>query len=70
VLDNSSPDHGSGTGKKPSSDPLDWGKVDANPAEARVKEEVEDGYENNQRKRVKVVNDIVWNAIGHHSGGL
>jgi hypothetical protein len=70
VLNNSSPDHGSGTGKEPRSDPLDRGEVYAYPAEARVEEEVEDRYENNQRKRVKIVDDIVGNAIGHHSGGL
>jgi hypothetical protein len=70
VLDNSSPDHGSGTGKKASSDPLDWGEVYAYPAETRVEEKVEDRYENYQRKWVKIVDDIVWNAIGHHSGGL
>ena len=70
VLNYSSPDHGRGTGKESSSDLLDWGEVYAYPAEARVEEEVEDRYENYQRERVKIVDDIVRNAIGHHSGGL
>ena len=70
VLNYSSPDHGSGTGKESSSDLLDWGEVYAYPAEARVEEEVENRYENYQRKRVKIVYDVVWNAIGHHSCGL
>ena len=70
VLNNSSPDHSSGTGEEASRYPLDRGEVYAYPAEARVEEEVENRYENYQRKRVKIVDDIIWNAIGHHSGGL
>jgi hypothetical protein len=70
VLDNSSPDHGSGTGEEAGSDPLDRGEVYAYPAKARVEEHVEDRDENYQCKRVKIVDDIIWNAIGHHSGGL
>lgn len=70
VLNNSSPNHRSGTGKEASSDPLDRSELYADPAEARVKEEVEDRYENYQRKWVKIVDYIVWNAIGHHGGGL
>ena len=46
VLNNSSPDHGSGTGEEASSDPLDRSEVYADPTEARVKEEIEDRYEN------------------------
>lgn len=70
VLNNSGPDHGSGTSKEAGGDPLDWGELYAHPAETRVEEEVEDRDENYQRKRVKIVDDVVGNAIGHHSGGL
>ncbi len=70
MLNNSSPDHGKGTDNEACSDLLDWCGVYAYPTEARVEEEVENRYENYQRKGVEIVDDIVWNAIGHHSGGL
>ena len=70
MLHDSSPDHGSRTGEEASGDPLNRGKVDAPVAEARIDEELKDRNADYQSERVEIVDDIIWDTMGHHRGSL
>jgi hypothetical protein len=70
MLDNGSPNHGSGTGDETSGDPLYRSKVDAYFPEAWVYKEITYRNEDYQRKRVEIVDNVVRNAVSHHSSGL
>ena len=70
MLDNGSPNHGSRTGEETGSDPLNGSKVYAYFSEAWVYEEITDRDEDYQRKWVEIVDNIVRNAIRHHSSCL
>ena len=70
VLHDSSPDHGSRTGEEASGYPLDRGKVDAYLAKAWIDEQIADRNDDDQGERVEIVDDIIWDTIGHHRGSL
>jgi hypothetical protein len=70
VLDNGSPNHGSGTGDETSGDLLYGSKVYAYFPKAWVYEEITYRDEDYQRKGVEIVDNIIRNAVSHHSSGL
>jgi hypothetical protein len=70
VLDNGRPNHGSGTGDETSGDPLYRSKIDAHFPEAWVYKEITYRYEDYQRKGIEIVDNVVRNAVSHHSSGL
>jgi len=70
VLYDSSPNHCNRTSKETGGDPLDRGEVDAYLAKAWIDEQIADRNEDNQGERVEIVDDIIWDTIGHHRGSL
>ena len=70
VLYDSSPNHCKRTSKETSGDPLDRGEVDAYPAKAWIDELITDRNKYDQGERVEIVDDIIWDTVGHHRGSL
>lgn len=69
-LNNCGPDHSGGAGEETSCDPLDWREFDACFAESGIYENVANGDQDDEGKRVQVGEDIVWHAMQSHGGGL
>ena len=70
VLYDSSPNHCNCTSEETGGDPLDRGEIDAYLAKARINEQITDRNKDDQGEWVEVVDDIVWDTIGHHRGSL
>ena len=70
VLNETSPNHGRGTGVEAECDSLQGGEVDADLSESRVDQDIADGNQDDQSERVQVVHDIVGEAVEFHDGGL
>jgi hypothetical protein len=69
-LDDCGPDHSGGAGEEPSRDPLDGRELDACFAESGIYENVANGDEDDEGKRVQIREDIVGHAMKSHGSGL
>lgn len=70
MLDDSGPDHGSGTGHEPKRHPLDWSKVDTHATETGVDNAIANWDEDDEGKRIEVGEDIVGQTMRGHGSGL
>ncbi len=70
VLHDCGPDHRRRAGVEAERDALDWGEMDAGPAERGINQDVADGDEDDERDRVEVRDDVVRDAIRDHRGSL
>lgn len=69
-LHNARPHHGQAARKETGSNLLNGGKLDARLAQSGVDEDVEDWDEDDQRKGVKIGQDVVGDAMESHDRGL
>lgn len=66
----SGPDHSSCTTDEAGADLLDGGESNSSLAESWVDAEIEDGNEDDESERIKVVDNVVWNAVKRHGSCL
>lgn len=69
-LDNHGPNHGGGTDPEPDKDLLDRGEVEAALTEGGVEQGVADWNHNDKGEWIEVVQNIGWETVKLHGGGL
>lgn len=67
-LNDAGRDHGRGRNHETHCDTLDWSEPDVGLAESWVEEGVDEWNEDDERERVEVVDQIVWNAAEVEGG--
>jgi hypothetical protein len=69
-LDNSRPNHSHRSSEESGRNSLEWREIDSYFAQEWVEEHVKEGNKDDERERIKIVDDIVRDTVQFHSVGL
>jgi len=70
VLQDRGPEHTACDEEETEDDSVDWWERNAHLSEKWVDQAVHDGYEDNDGERIKVLHEVIWDAMRIHLFGL